>query len=65
LENLKGRDHSEDLGVEGYSIRMDVREVGWEGVDRIHVAQDKDHWGLCEHGNIPLVSIKARNYLTS
>jgi hypothetical protein len=26
------------------NIRMDLREVGWEGVDWIHLAQDKDQW---------------------
>jgi len=33
--NLKGRDHSEDLGIDG-------RIIGWEGVDWIHLAQDGD-----------------------
>jgi hypothetical protein len=28
----------------GDTIRMDVREIGWEGVDWIHVAQDRDQW---------------------
>jgi hypothetical protein len=28
--------------------RMDLREVGWEGVDWMHLAQDRAH---CEHGN--------------
>jgi hypothetical protein len=23
---------------------MDLREVGWEGVDWIHLAQDEDQW---------------------
>jgi hypothetical protein len=23
---------------------MDLREIGWEGVDWIHVAQDRVHW---------------------
>jgi len=23
---------------------MDVRNVGWEGVDWIHLAQDRDQW---------------------
>jgi hypothetical protein len=23
---------------------MDLREIGWEGVDWIHVAQDRDQW---------------------
>jgi hypothetical protein len=31
-ENLEGRDHSED------SIRMDLMEIGWEGVDWMHLA---------------------------
>jgi hypothetical protein len=26
------------------SIRMSLREIGWEGVDWIHLAQDKDQW---------------------
>jgi len=27
---------------------MDLKEMGWQGVDRINVAQDKDKWwGLC------------------
>jgi hypothetical protein len=36
-ENLKGSDHSEDLGV-------DIWETGWEGVDWTHLAQDRDKW---------------------
>jgi hypothetical protein len=23
---------------------MDLREIGWEGVDWIHLAQDSDQW---------------------
>jgi hypothetical protein len=26
------------------NIRMDLREIGWEGTDCIHLAQDGDHW---------------------
>jgi hypothetical protein len=26
------------------NIRMDLREVGWEGVDWTYLAQDRDHW---------------------
>jgi hypothetical protein len=43
-ENLKGRDHSEDRRRWEDNIRMDLREIGWEGVDRVHVAQDRDQW---------------------
>jgi hypothetical protein len=39
-ENLKGRDDLEELEVDGDNIRVDLGEVGWEGVDWIHLAQD-------------------------
>jgi hypothetical protein len=26
------------------NIKMNVKEVGWEGVDSIYVAQDRDQW---------------------
>jgi hypothetical protein len=26
------------------NIRMDLREIGWDGVDWIQVAQDRDQW---------------------
>jgi hypothetical protein len=26
------------------SFRLDPRDMGWEGVDRIHLAQDRDQW---------------------
>jgi len=33
-ENLKGRDHLEDLGIDGMIIlRVDLREIAWEGTD--------------------------------
>jgi hypothetical protein len=25
-------------------IKMDLEEIGWEGVDWIHLAQDRDRW---------------------
>jgi hypothetical protein len=25
-------------------IKMDLREVGWDGMDWIDTAQDRDHW---------------------
>jgi hypothetical protein len=36
---------------------MDVREIGWDGMDWIDLAQDRDQ-GSCEHGNEPSGSIK-------
>jgi hypothetical protein len=26
------------------NIRMDLREIGWEDVDWIHLAQDRENW---------------------
>jgi hypothetical protein len=26
------------------NIRIDLREIGWEGVDWMHLAQDRDQW---------------------
>jgi len=41
---LKGRDHSEDVRVDGDNIRMDLKETGWEDVDWIHLSQDEIQW---------------------
>jgi hypothetical protein len=43
VRNLKRRDHSEDLGVDG-NMRMDLREIGWDDVDWMHVAQNREQW---------------------
>jgi hypothetical protein len=37
---------------------MDLREIGWDGVDWMDMAQDRDQWSSCEHGIEPLGSIK-------
>jgi len=38
-ENLKGRDHSKGLGVDGrINTIMDLREIGWESVHWIRLA---------------------------
>jgi hypothetical protein len=39
LEILKGREHSEDLGV-----GMDLREIVWEVVEWMHLGQNSDQW---------------------
>jgi hypothetical protein len=43
FENMKGKDHSEDLGVDG---KMDLWETGWEGVGWMHLAHDRVRWRL-------------------
>jgi hypothetical protein len=41
-ENLKGRDHSEDLEVDKETIsEWILGETGWEGVDWIHLSQNR------------------------
>jgi hypothetical protein len=34
----------EGLGVIGDNIKMDFKDIGWDGVDWIHLAQDRDRW---------------------
>jgi hypothetical protein len=39
------KNHLEDLEIDRkYNIKMDVREIGWEGVDWIRLTQDRDQW---------------------
>jgi hypothetical protein len=41
------------------NIKMDLREIGLDGVDWIDLVQDRDQWkGSCEHGDEPSGSIK-------
>jgi len=28
-----------------YNIKMDLRDIVWEGVDWIHMAEDREEWG--------------------
>jgi hypothetical protein len=45
LENLKGRDHSEDIGIDGRIILSWIlKEAGFEIVDWIDQVQDRDWW---------------------
>jgi hypothetical protein len=42
---VKGRYHSEDLGIDGkLNIRTNLKQIGWESVDWIHQAQDRYQW---------------------
>jgi hypothetical protein len=42
LENLKGTDNPEDLGVDGKYLELMLGETGWERVDWTHL--DQDQW---------------------
>jgi len=43
---------------------MNLKEIGWESVDWIHVAQNRNQWlaGSCEHGNETSVSINGGEF---
>jgi hypothetical protein len=41
-DDLKGRDHAVDLGVDGRYIRMDFEEIERENVDWRLLARDRD-----------------------
>jgi hypothetical protein len=33
---------------------MNLKEIGWDGMDWIELAQDRDQWrAVCEHGDEP------------
>jgi len=45
---------------------MDIREMGWEGVDWIHLAQDRDQWqALVNMVRYLWVTLNVGNFLTS
>jgi hypothetical protein len=45
------------------NIKMDLREIGWGGMDWIDVAQDRPMEGSCEHSNEPSGSINCWEFL--
>jgi len=48
----------------GDNTETDVEEIGWGGVNWIHLAQERGLVaGSCEHDNEPLGSIKGREFL--
>jgi hypothetical protein len=53
--NLKGRDHSEDLGVEATIIlEWMLMGIGWKVMVWIYVVQDKNQWRSLVHTVINL-----------
>jgi hypothetical protein len=65
LENLMERDHSGNPDVDGDDIKMDLREIGWEGTDWIRMVQDRAQWRVVVNTVMNLqVPVKAGN-LTS
>jgi hypothetical protein len=47
------------------SIKVDLREIGWEGVNYSHLAQDRDRWRALANIDEASVSKKAGKFLTS
>jgi hypothetical protein len=49
-------------------IRMDLGEIRWEGVDRLHLAQDKDRWralvNISMNLRVPQKAGKLTSYVT-
>jgi hypothetical protein len=64
-ENLKDRDHKENLGIDGrIIIKMVLKQAGCEGVDRIHLAEDEDKWQALVNMAVNLqVAQNAGNFL--
>jgi hypothetical protein len=44
------------------NIRVDLREIGWEGVDWMHLAQDRDHYRALVN---KLINLPSPYFLTS
>jgi hypothetical protein len=45
------------------NIKIDLREIGWDGMDWFNLAQDRE--GSCEHGNEPSGSINGGKFFSS
>jgi hypothetical protein len=44
LESLKVRPFGRPTYSWGDNVKMALEEIGWEGVDWINLAQDRDQW---------------------
>jgi hypothetical protein len=41
---LRERDHLEGIGIDGRTMKIDLKKTGQEGMDWIYLAQDRDKW---------------------
>jgi hypothetical protein len=44
VESQKERHHWEDQDLGGWTILKWILEIGWDGVDWMDLAQDRDQW---------------------
>jgi hypothetical protein len=44
---------------------MDVRDIGWGGVEWIHLAQDRDRWRAVVNAVMNLQFLAPRSYLVT
>jgi hypothetical protein len=67
FENIKGREHSEDLGVDGRIIsELITTERGEKGVDWMLLVQDRDQWRVLVNTVIIILDpYMVGNFLTS
>jgi hypothetical protein len=53
-EIQKERDNWEDQDIGGWIIIIDLREIGWGGMDWLDLAQDRDQWSALVNAVINL-----------
>jgi hypothetical protein len=46
-------------------IKVDLREIGWGGVEWIHLAQDRDRWWAVVNAVMNVRVLAPRSYLVS
>jgi hypothetical protein len=44
VKNFKGRDHLEEVGIDGNLSEWILEETGWEGVEWLYLAQERNQW---------------------
>jgi len=42
---------------------MKLKEIGWDGMDWITVAGERNKWHCCQRGNVPSGYINCREFL--
>jgi hypothetical protein len=61
LENRKEKTFGRPRRKFEDNIRMEVRERGWEGVDWMHLVQDRDQWQVLVN---TVMNLQTGNFLT-